>query len=275
MLVCLVIAAMTAVDASAQVTDAANRRLDESPRHHEWVDVKAPADRTVRTWVVYPEVDRSVAAVVIIHENRGLNDWARSVADRVAEAGYVALAPDLLSGTGPDGGGTASYESSDAARNGIYELPAEQVIADLEAVVAHARSMDATTDTVSVAGFCWGGGQVFRYATHDPDVAAAFVFYGRSVTDEELLKEIEAPVYGFYGGEDFRITGGVSDVAATMTRLGKTFEPVVYDGAGHAFMRRGEQASDDDPNRKAHDRAWRRWISLLSRLGESSNGHDP
>jgi carboxymethylenebutenolidase len=215
---------------------------------------------------VFPEVDRAVPAVVIIHENRGLNDWARGVADQIAEAGYVALAPDLLSGTGPDGGGTSSFKSVDDARNAISALTAGQVMADLDAVVAHARAMDATTDTVAVGGFCWGGGQTFSYAARNPEIAAAYVFYGRSVTDEEELAKIKAPVYGFYGGDDFRITGSVEGVAASMKKLGRTFEPVVYEGAGHAFLRSGETAAADHPNRKAYLAAWQRWKELLRRL---------
>ncbi|HRX84317.1 MAG TPA: dienelactone hydrolase family protein, partial [Phycisphaerae bacterium] len=121
-------------------------RLETSPRHHEWVDVKAPGDRTVRAFVVYPQVSGPAPGVLIIHENRGLTDWVRGVADRLAEAGYVAMAPDLLSQTGPDGGGTASYASSDAARDGIYKLPDKQVAADLDACFEYLRGLEATTD---------------------------------------------------------------------------------------------------------------------------------
>jgi len=260
------IALIASGSAAAQGDDPTSRRLEQSPRHHEWADVSTASGRTVRTWVVFPEVDRPVPAVVIIHENRGLNDWARSVADQIAEAGYVALAPDLLSGMGPGGGGTSSFKSTDDASTGISALTTEQVMSDLDAVVAHARSMAATTDVVAVGGFCWGGGQTFRYAVRNPDIAAAYVFYGSSVTDESQLAKIKAPVYGFYGGNDFRITGSVEGVAASMKKLGKTFEPVVYEGAGHAFMRSGETADADHPNRKAYLAAWKRWKLLLGGL---------
>ncbi|MFG0276065.1 MAG: dienelactone hydrolase family protein [Phycisphaerales bacterium] len=247
--------------ADAQPADPARERLEHSPRHHEWVEVAA-GDRTVRTFVVYPEVSEPRAAVVIIHENRGLNDWARSVADRVAELGYVALAPDLLSGTGPGGGGTEAFESSDAARNGIYELPAEQVTSDLHAVVEHARAMAATTETVMVGGFCWGGSQTFRLATNNDTIAAAFVFYGSA--PDGGYDRIVCPVYGFYGGDDFRITGAVPEVTDRMDGAGKRYDATVYEGAGHAFMRSGEMPGASDANREAMESAWTRWAGLLA-----------
>src|SRR5471030_3542567 len=103
----LVLAAASA--ASAQ--DFVKKRLDNSPRHHEWVKVKQ-GDRTVHCFVVYPEVKNKATAVLVIHENKGLTDWVRSVADQLAEAGYIAIAPDLLSGMGPNGGKTSDIKSA-------------------------------------------------------------------------------------------------------------------------------------------------------------------
>jgi carboxymethylenebutenolidase len=259
----LVCAAGSAFSQSA--TDPAER-LERSPRHHEWVEIDAAGDRKVRTWVVYPEVDRPATVVIVIHENRGLTDWVRSVADQLAEAGYLAVAPDLLSGTAPGGGGTAEYGSEDAARTGIGNLPQEQVTSDLDAVFEYAKKMPAGNKSVSVSGFCWGGGQTFNYATHNPDIAAAFVFYGSAPRDEAAYKKIEAPVYGFYGGNDFRITGQVPEVEKRMSELGKKFEPVVYEGAGHGFMRQGEAPDASSADRKARNEAWQRWKALLEGL---------
>jgi carboxymethylenebutenolidase len=252
--------------APAQPPDPAKERLEKSPRHHEWADIKAESGRTVRAFVVYPEVDRPAPAVVVIHENRGLTDFERSVADLLAEAGYVAVAPDLLSGTGPGGGNTDSFASGDAAREGIYKLTPEQVTADLDAVVKYARDLDATTDKVAVAGFCWGGGQCFRYATHNKDVAAAFVFYGVA-TEADAMKAIAAPVYGFYGGKDFRISGQVPEVEKAMKAAGKTYEPVIYDGAGHGFFRAGAAPNANADDRKAREEAWTRWKEKLQAIG--------
>ena len=252
--------------ALAADADPVKARLENSPRHHEWVEIETAPDHKLRCWVVYPEVSEKVTVVVVIHENRGLNDWARSAADQVAEAGYIAIAPDLLSGTGPNGGGTDSFADSGAARDGIYKLSSEQVKRDLDAVVAYGRKLPAANGKVAVGGFCWGGGTTFAYATHNPEIAAAFVFYGSNPREDDLLKQIKAPVYGFYGGNDFRITGRVPEVSDKMERLNKRFEPVIYEGAGHGFMRAGEQPDASEANRKARDEAWKRWRELLSQL---------
>src|SRR4051812_1747039 len=230
-------------------------RLQTSPRHHESAEIESAGGRKVKTWIVYPEVDRPATVVLLIHENRGLTDWVRGMADQVAEAGYVAIAPDLLSGTAPGGGGTAEYGSEDKAMKAIYALKKEQVTADLDAVFKYAKGLSAGNKVVAVGGVCWGGGKTFDYAAHNPDVAAAFVFYGKP--DKEVaFKNIKAPVYGFYGGNDFRITGEVPDIEKKMKALGKKYEPVIYKGAKHAFMREGETTNDaKDPNRKARDEA--------------------
>ena len=249
----------------AQGEAAVTGRLDQSPRHHEWVDIPTDAGRTVRAYVAYPQVSHPTLAVVIIHENRGLNEWARSVTDQVAEAGYVAIAPDLLSGNDPGEGGTERFTSSDAAREVIYKLPPQQVLSDLDAVVSHVRELKATTSKVVVAGFCWGGSQSFRYAGHSADIEAAFVFYG-GPPNPEAMKTIQAPVYGFYGGNDHRITASVPDVSATMRELGNEYDPVIYEGAGHAFMRGGESRDATPANRQARSEAWQRFKALLAGL---------
>ncbi|MCO6047635.1 dienelactone hydrolase family protein [Aeoliella sp. ICT_H6.2] len=248
------------------LADETAKRLESSPRHHEWVDLKTADGRTVKCWVVYPEVSEKATAVLVIHENRGLNDWARSAADQVAEAGYIAIAPDMLSGTGPDGGGTSSFASEDAARTGIYQLKQDNVTANLDAAYKYAKQLDAANGKVAVSGFCWGGGQSFAYATKNPELAAAFVFYGTAPKDEAALESIKCPVYGFYGGNDFRITGQVPDVAEKMKELGKKYEPAIYEDAGHGFMRAGEAEDASKANRAGHDQAWQRWKKLLSGL---------
>lgn len=250
----------------AQSPDPAADRLESSPRHHEWVEIKTPAGRTVRALQVFPEVDRPVPAVLVIHENRGLTDWVKSVADQFAEAGYVALAPDLLSQTGPENGGTESYPSSDAARDGIYKLPADQVMADLDACVAHLKALDAANKTVAVAGFCWGGTQTFSFAAHNAEISAALVFYGSAPTDAAVIEKIKVPVYGFYGSEDFRITGQVPKTQELMSKANKTYEPVTYAGGGHGFMRSGEGPDADEPNREARMQAWKRVKEILKPL---------
>jgi carboxymethylenebutenolidase len=258
--------------AVAQALPTVAERLEQSPRHHEWVDIVAPGDRTVHTWVVYPEVDHPATVVIVIHENRGLTDWVRGVADQLAEAGFLALAPDLLSGNAPGGGNTPEFGSEDAARNGIGRLPQPQVTADLDAVYAYAKEMPAGNKVVAVGGFCWGGGQTFNYAAHNPNIAAANVFYGSQPSDDAAYAKIKAPVYGYYGGNDFRITGAVPKVAERMKAAGKMYDPVIYAGAGHGFMRQGEMEADTtNADRKARDEAWARWIRILGEFKPGAN----
>lgn len=256
---------MLALASATLAQEPALERLNASPRHHEWVAIEQ-GDRAVHTFVVFPESSEKTLAVLVIHENRGLTDWVRSVADQVAEAGYIALAPDLLSGMGPDGGRTADFPDSNAARDGIYALAQEQVTADLHAVADYAKSLPAASGKLAVMGFCWGGSQTFHFATQREDLAAAMPFYGTAPQDEALLAQIACPVYGFYGGADARVTATLEGTAEAMRKLGKTYEPVTYEGASHGFMRRGEGADATPEDAEAVQRAWARWLELLSGL---------
>ena len=241
------------------------RRLAESPRHQEWVAIQS-GDRSVQSFLVFPEAQEKVPAVIVIHENRGLTDWVRAVADELAAAGYIAIAPDLLSGTAPGGGKTSDFPDSDAAREALYQLPPEQVTADLKAVRNYVAQLPACSGKVAVGGFCWGGSQTFRFATSGADLAAAYVFYGRGPTDSQAISRIGCSVYGFYGGSDARVNATIPNSETLMKDAGKTYEPVIYEGAGHAFMRRGEDPEGGEANITAKEKAWARWKSLLARL---------
>jgi carboxymethylenebutenolidase len=249
--------------AGAQVSP--KEQLEKSPRHHEWVEVKQ-GNRVVHCFLVFPEVKEQAPVVLVIHENKGLTDWVRSVADRLAEAGYIAIAPDLLSGVGPNAGGTAEFPSVDAATQAIYKLPQDQVTADLNAVADFAVKLPAANGKLAVAGFCWGGGQSFRFATNRPDLAAAFVFYGTGPEDKEAVARIKCPVYGFYGGNDNRVNATLAKTSALMKEAGKTFKPVIYEGAGHGFTRSGEEPDAQEANKKGRDAAWLRWLELLKKV---------
>jgi carboxymethylenebutenolidase len=257
--------AATPAGAPAQPEDAVRERLDKSPRHHEWVVVKS-GERALHTFVAFPQATGKTTAVVVLHENKGLTDWVRGVADQLAEAGYIAIAPDLLSGAGPGGGKTSDFANADAAREAIYALAQAQVTADLDALADYARQLPAANGKVAVAGFCWGGGQSFRFATHRHDLAAAFVFYGAFAHSREELAGIVSPVHGFYGGNDARIGETLPATIAAMREAGKSFEPVTYEGAGHGFMRLGEDAAGSEADRKARTAAWERWKDLLKKL---------
>lgn len=257
----------------SETQDWAKQKLAKSPRHQEWVKVKN-GNREVNSFVVYPEVKNKATAVVVIHEIFGMSDWVQSLTDQLAEAGYIAIAPDLLSGMGPNGGGTSSFTERNAVGQAIRDLPPEQITADLNAVVDYIAKLPAANGKVVVAGFCWGGGQTFRYATNNPNIKAAFVFYGptpavadgpdKGAPDKAALAKIKAPVFGFYAGNDARINAALPKTTEVMKELKKSFDPVVYEGAGHGFMRAGEDpANTVEANKKAREEAWVRWKKIL------------
>jgi len=236
--------------------------LEKSPRHREWVTVKHD-NRAVETFVVYPESKSKAPVVLIIHEIFGMTDWVQDLADQVAAAGYTAVAPDLLSGIGPNGGRSSDFAEG-KTMEAVSHLNPDQVTADLNAAADYALKLPASNGKLFVGGFCWGGGQTFRFATNRADLAAAFVFYGPP-PDKEAMARIKAPVYGFYGGNDARIDATIPDTIAQMKVAGKTYDPVTYEGAGHGFMRAGEAPDANDANKKARADAWTRWKALLSR----------
>lgn len=237
-------------------------QLSQSPRHHEWVDLKREQG-TFKAFVVYPETESPAKAVIVIHENRGLNDWARSFADQLAAKGYLVIAPDLISNTVEGKERTTDFEDSDKAREAIYALNPDQVTQDLNAAFQYIQSDPAASGEVAVIGFCWGGSQSFRYATNNSKLSEAFVFYGTAPKDGSGFERIGCPVYGFYGGNDNRVNATLEETSKQMSSLGKTFEQVIYPGAGHAFMRRGEEADAEAENKEAHDLAWKKLLELL------------
>ncbi|WP_335966416.1 dienelactone hydrolase family protein [Galbibacter sp. PAP.153] len=249
-------------DVTAEAVSQISKELSNSERHHEWVDLKREKG-TFKAFVVYPESNVATDAVIVIHENRGLNDWARSFADKLAGKGYLVIAPDMISNTVEGIEKTTDFADSDKAREAIYALSPDGVTADLNAAFEYIKKDPASTGKVSVVGFCWGGSQSFRYATNNPAINKAFVFYGTAPEDKNALESINAPVYGFYGGNDNRVNATIPDTKTAMQEFGKTYEPVIYNRAGHAFMRRGAETDTDEANKKAHDEAWERLLKLL------------
>lgn len=239
--------------------------LDDTPRHDEWVKVES-GGRAIHTYVVYPEVDHDAMVVLLIHENRGLTDWVRTLADRVAAEGYIAVAPDLLSGKAPGGGKTSDFESSDAARQALGELDRGQTVEDLRAVIAWSQKIPAATGKVAVAGFCWGGARTWDVANAVPGLAASFVFYGTGPQEAEGVAKIDAPVHGFYAGNDQRVNATIPKSKELMEAAGKAFDETTWEGAGHAFMRSGIEADASDANRKAAEGAWAKWLEIMGKL---------
>ena len=242
--------------------DWARATLEKSPRHREWVTVKHDG-RSVEIFVVYPESKGKTPVVLIIHEIFGMTDWVQDLADQVAAAGYIAVAPDLLSGMGPNGGHSSDFAEG-KTMEAVSHLNPDQVTGDLNAAADFAVKIPASNGKLFVGGFCWGGGQTFRFATNRIDVAAAFVFYGPP-PEKDAMTRIKAPVYGFYAGNDSRIGAMIPDTVAQMKAAGKTYDIVTYEGAGHGFMRSGEAPDAKDADKKARSEAWSRWKSLFNK----------
>jgi len=258
------LAASTALPAQ----DWAKAALDKSPRHREYVALKH-GDRTVQAFVVYPEVSGKAPVIVMIHEIFGLSDWAKDMADELAAQGYIVVLPDLLSGAGPNGGGTDVFAGQDEVTRAVSGLNADQVTADLDAAADYGKKLPSASGKLYVTGFCWGGGKSFAFATHRHDLSAAFVFYGPPPPDD-ALKAITAPVYGFYAGNDARISATVPATTTAMAAAGKKYDPVIYDGAGHGFMRAGQQPDATDANKKAWDQGFQKMLGVLKSGGSAS-----
>jgi carboxymethylenebutenolidase len=256
---CLAVLALTSLSLAAQ--DWAKQKLEQSPRHREFVTVKHDG-RSVETYVAYPEAKGKAPVVLVIHEIFGLSDWAELVADEFAAAGYIAVAPDLLSGAGPNGGRTNSLDQS-TVMEAVSHLNPDQVTADLNAAADYGLKLPAAQNKLFVAGFCWGGGQTFRFATNRSDLSAALVFYGPP-PPKDAMARIKAPVYGFYGGNDARIDATIPSATENMKSLGKTYDPVTYEGAGHGFMRGGEAPDAKPADVKARTEAWQRLKKILA-----------
>lgn len=240
--------------------DWAKARLEKSSRHGEWVEYKS-GERTIKAFVVYPERKDKAPVVVVIHEIFGLTDWVRGVCDQLAEAGVIAIAPDMLSGQ--------TFSDVDGARKAISALPKEQVKADLDATAEYALTkIPAASGSLAVSGFCWGGARTFEYAAANAKLKAAYSFYGTAVENAEDAARIVCPVYGFYAENDARVNATIPKAEELMKAAGKKYEPVTYKGAGHGFMRAGEAPDATPENKKARDDAWVRWKTLLAKLSE-------
>jgi len=241
--------------------EQAKPRLNTSPRHGEWIDVKVPgSDQPVKTWIVYPERSTRAPVVIVIHEIYGLTDWIRSVADQLAADGFIALAPDVLSGKGPDGGDTDSFGSRDAVVGAMRKLSREEVTTRLNAIRDYGIKLPAATEKFGSIGFCWGGSTSFAYATAQPELNAAVVYYGSAPAAAGLGK-INAPVLGFYGGDDARVNAGIPAAETGMKDLGKSYEHHIYEGAGHGFLR--AQDDRDGANMRATQLAWPRTVAFF------------
>jgi carboxymethylenebutenolidase len=194
-----------------------------------------------------------LGAVIVIHENRGLNDHIKDVARRMALEGFVALAPDFLS---PKGG---TPDDEEAARKLIGELDAAQTVGNAVATVAFLKAHEAANGKVAAIGFCWGGGMVNSLAVASPDLSAGAAYYGRQAAAADVPK-ITAPLMLHYGGLDERINAGIAEFEAALKANNKEYQLFIYDGANHAFNNDTSEARYD---KAAADLAWTRTVEFF------------
>jgi carboxymethylenebutenolidase len=266
----LTLVALLSLSFTAKAQGWARDRLEASPRHREYVALQH-GERTVQAFVVYPEVKAKAPVIVLIHEIFGLSDWAKEMADELAAQGFIVIAPDLLSGFGPNGGGSDAFSSQDATTRAVSALDPNIINADLDAAAEYGKHLPSANGKLAVVGFCWGGGRSFAFATHRHDLSASFVFYGPGPSE---VASITAPVYGFYAGNDARIDATIPATVAAMKAAGKQYEPITYDGAGHGFMRAGEDPANTVPgNKTAREQGFARLISLLQKLKTTDVGY--
>ena len=230
---------------------AAMTRLEHSPRHGEWVTIRtdAQAGDSLRAYVVYPERATRAPVIVVVHEIFGLSTWIRSVADQLAADGFIAIAPDFLTGKielGPTD--TIGMQQGMAL---VRTLDPAVVQRQIDAAAAYAMALPAAAQRYGVVGFCWGGGVSFAHAVHSPTVGAAVVYYGTSPPSADLAS-VRAPVLGLYGGNDARVDATIPPADSAMKALGKSFTHEIFPGAGHGFLRQ----QNEPANLTAAQRAW-------------------
>jgi len=228
-------------------------RLAKSPRHGEYVMIRTGPSDSVRAWVVYPERSTKAPVVVVVHEIFGLSGWVRGVADQLAADGFIAIAPDLLTGKVAPAPGSDTV-AANAATAAIRSLNSDDVQRQIAAVGQFGMSLPAAEKRYGVVGFCWGGSASFQSAvTSPPGQGAAVVYYGTSPALPSLTN-VKVPVLGLYGGEDARVGATVPPADSAMKALGKSFEPHTFPGAGHGFLR--QQDGQNGANLAAARQAW-------------------
>ena len=227
---------------------ASKDRLAASPRHREMIEIKVPGkDKPMQAFIVHPERADKAPVVIVIMEIFGMSDWVKSTTDQLAADGFIAIAPDF-----------PSLKDNPGAGNPTQGITAADVITDCNAVRDYALKLPNANGKLATVGFCWGGGMSFAYAAAQPELNAAVVFYGTPPTDDKLA-QIKAPVDGFYGGNDARVTATVNPTKDKMAKLNKSYDAHIFDGAGHGFMR----AQSPGANAKAAQEAWPMVIKFL------------
>jgi carboxymethylenebutenolidase len=305
-------AAPAAVNRNLPADDmGVQQRLAGSPRKSEFVKVDV-GGMPMRTWVVYPARRDKAPVVVVIQEIFGLSDWIRGVADQLAADGFIAVAPDLLSGHGANGGDSSSLANQQEITQATLGLPAAEITSKLKAAREFGLKLPSANGKSASVGYCFGGNQSFAFAVAEPGLNAAVVYYGTAPTDvtpaprgggagrggagpvipggtapagggaavagrapgtgrggdlgapfvpSDRLANTKAPVLGLYGGADARVNASIPATETKMKELGKIYEPHVFEGAAHGFLR--AQTGNDGANMKATEQAWRLTVAWL------------
>jgi len=239
--------------------DAAKAQLASSPRHGEWFDVDNPGGPKINSYVIYPERKDKAPVVIVVHDIGGMSDWIRGIGDQLAKEGFIAIVPDLLSGKGPNGGGTSSL--GDQVGQTIRTLTPDELKTRLDAVMAYGKSLPSSNGKTGTIGFCWGGGTVFNYALNQPAVNATASYYGPMPTDPTAYEKAKTPILGLYGGNDARVNANIPVAEAELKKHGASYSPNTFEGAGHGFLR--NQSGAEGANYKAVQQAWPKTLAFL------------
>ena len=241
-------------------TPWAKEKLDKSPRHREWVSIKY-GNRTVQAFIVYPEVSHKAPVVIVIHEIFGLSDWARELTDEIAAEGYIAIAPDLLSGMGPKGGGSSEFPDTDATVKAVSGLNPDTVTADLDATADYAKKLPAANGKLAVTGFCWGGGTTNYLAVMlGADLKAAAPYYGAAPTTSAVA-DIKAPLLINYAENDDRINDMWPAFEGALKAAGAKYEMYKYPGTQHGFHNNSTPRYQE----AAAKLSWERMVGLFKK----------
>ena len=241
---------------------AAPEQLKSSPRHVDWIDVKGSNGTPIKTFVVYPERKDKAPVVIVVHEIFGLSDWIRGVADQLAKEGFIAVAPDFLSGMGPNKGGSQEL-GEQGSTQAIRNVTDDEKVRILNDVRTWALTIPSANGKVGAVGFCWGGGTTFLWARKQPALNAAVSYYGPMPTEQAEYANTKAPVLGLYGGNDNRVNANIDAARAGMTAAKATYDPHIFEGAGHGFLRQQSGSANAPSNMKATSEAWPMTLEFL------------
>ena len=229
----------------------------KSPRRAEWVDIPVGTTK-LHTRIVYPDGNEKAPIVIVMQHGTGLDDWMLALADQLAYHGFIAVAPDMHSGLGPNGGNYDSFQFMDDAMRANAGFSREKTVAEFKAAREYGLKLPRANGKSASVGFCMGGGNSFMFAGEVPEHNASVVFYG-GAPDEATMAKIQAPVIGFYGEDDVRLTSTVEKTAADMKRLGKSYEYHIYPHATHVFL----EFQDLGGNPAAVADAWPRAVAFI------------